>query len=521
VFVRAGEVIDRYRIVGRLGAGGMGEVYQAVDTRLERSVALKLLRPVEGGADVAAATPGRRVSGAELLLREARAAAALTHPNVVAIYDVGVVEHPPELRGTAFLAMELIEGRTLRAVLREGTASMQARLGWLADVARALDAAHARGLVHRDVKPENVMLGKDGVVKVLDFGIAKRAQPAVDPAQATAPASMPTPATGSSAIGTPYYMAPEQMRGEPLDGRADQFSWAVMAYELLAGRGPWRTDAGALALVSEVLSKPVESVRAVRPDVPEQAARVIARALGKNRDERYPSMGALLQELGANALPTPGGAAPQAAGSGPPHRTTAAPLSYSRTPPTTAPASAGSRRGVVAGVIVAVLVLGGFAAGAVVALRGNVAVVSAPTATATTTATTTATATATTTTTRPRPTPTPTPTPRPTPTPSPTPSPSGTCASNEIACGGKCLRAQDPDSCGHCGNVCKANEACTPSYQGMFCDDCGAAGKRLARRMAACDRKFCYDLDEDSRHCGACFHACAEGQSCWEGACRK
>ncbi len=159
----AGDQIDRYRILERLGAGGMGEVYRAHDPRLLREVALKILRPSEPGTQTQPSGPAS--DGAARILREARAAAALEHPNVVAVYDVGEIQEPVDLRGTPYIAMELIKGRSLRAFVGVPAVPMGERIRWLVDVASALGAAHKAGLVHRDVKPENVMIRDDGVVK--------------------------------------------------------------------------------------------------------------------------------------------------------------------------------------------------------------------------------------------------------------------------------------------------------------------------------------------------------------------
>ena len=300
--LKAGDEVDRYRIVAPLGAGGMGEVFHAFDTRLHRNVALKLLHaPKDGEPDGQSSGRSGPTSsrGSARMLREARAAAQLEHPNVVHVYDVGELLAPEELKGTAFLAMELIKGSSLRAFLKDASVPMAERIRWLADVARALSAAHAQGIVHRDIKPENVMLRHDGVIKVLDFGIAKRASYGeVDSSRSTEePQIVPTLTTKGVAIGTPYYMSPEQMRGDALDGRADQFSWGVMAYELLVGQGPWRTDTDALGLVSQVLSKPVEFPREQNPEIPMHVAYVLVRALAKVREDRFPSMEALLTAL--------------------------------------------------------------------------------------------------------------------------------------------------------------------------------------------------------------------------------
>ncbi len=298
-----GELIAlRYRVEGLLGSGGMGEVYRALDTRLHRDVALKVLR-AETPRDFIARGPGdatgrggegRATEGVERLMREARAVAMLDHPNVVAIYDVGQIDKPSELQGAAYLAMEFVAGETLRVACRDRSVPLDERLRWLVDVARGLAAAHAQGIVHRDVKPENVMIREDGAVKVLDFGIAKRTEGEIDPSTPTAEMVAATLTTVGIAVGTPYYMAPEQMRGEALDGRADEFAWGVMAYEVLTGHGPWRTDGDALSLVSEVLLKPAAPLRAASPEIPEHVERIVLRALSKAREDRFASMKELI-----------------------------------------------------------------------------------------------------------------------------------------------------------------------------------------------------------------------------------
>ncbi len=267
-----GDHVDRYEIVRLLGAGGMGEVYEAHDPRLQRRVALKVLRRT--GADGEPASPGAEADGdrGARLLREARLAAALEHPGVVAVYDVGEVAEPDSLKGTTYLAMELIAGHSLRAYVGDASVSVRQRVRWLAEVARALAAAHWRGLVHRDVKPENVMIREDGVVKVLDFGIAKRTHAIVE-VGSTGGLQLPTITGHGVAVGTPHYMAPEQMRGEPLDGRADQFAWGVTAYELLAGELPWAKAGDGLQLVAQVLSHDPPLLSAKNDEVPPPSPR--------------------------------------------------------------------------------------------------------------------------------------------------------------------------------------------------------------------------------------------------------
>jgi eukaryotic-like serine/threonine-protein kinase len=295
VVLGPGETIDRYKIVRLLGTGGMGHVYEARDPRLLRSVALKVLHLDKSQRDAV---------GRQRLLHEARLAASLEHPNVVAIYDVGEVQRPGDDETTMYLAMELIAGRSLRSHVGDPGVPVKERVRILRDVATALAAAHARGMIHRDVKPENVMVREDGVVKVLDFGIAKRdVRPDDPPASEPAPI-VPTTAEGI-AVGTPYYMAPEQMRGEPLDGRADQFAWGVVAYELFAGELPWTPGSDPLQIVAQVLSRDPPLLTTKSADVPVAVAGVVMRALAKSRDHRFASMTALLEAMASEgAAPT-------------------------------------------------------------------------------------------------------------------------------------------------------------------------------------------------------------------------
>ncbi|HEY4120600.1 MAG TPA: protein kinase [Byssovorax sp.] len=278
--------VGRYRVARLLGRGGMGAVYAAEDTLLARSVALKLLA-------LPADLTGSRAGDARLrLLREARAAAAIEHPNVVAIYDVG--EHD----GAPFLAMELVAGQTLRARL-DAASTPAEKARWMREIAAALTAAHARGLVHRDIKPENVMVRGDGSVKVLDFGIARRTGALVDPhAPTDAVGASPRHASGISTIteagavvGTPRYMAPEQLRGDDVDARADQFAWGVVAYEVFAGALPWDASSGA-ALIASVLERDPPPLTAAA-GAPAALVAVVERALAKDPGKRFPTMAAL------------------------------------------------------------------------------------------------------------------------------------------------------------------------------------------------------------------------------------
>lgn len=284
-----GQTIGRYIVEALLGEGGMGEVYRARDARLERSVALKVLR--NEGEDA-----GEEWNHAVLRMqREAKAVAALSHANIVAIYDVGDHE------GSPYIAMELVSGKPLRDLI--GTdLPISTRLRIMLDVARALEAAHEANIVHRDVKPDNILVRNDGTAKVLDFGIARRTSTSTEPitvdikpdADAAHPSQIMMTAEGAL-VGTPAYMAPEQLRGEPVDARADQFAWGVVAYELLAGRHPFRAEQGAVTLLSSILGDTPEPLMGV----PEGIAAVVMRTLEKQPEDRWPSMGDVVQQWSA------------------------------------------------------------------------------------------------------------------------------------------------------------------------------------------------------------------------------
>ncbi len=274
--LREGDIVGPYRVGELVGQGGLGLVYRALDPRLERMVALKVIALV-------ATPPQDKGDFGARLLREARASAALNHPNIVSVYDVG--EHT----GVLYLAMEFVEGRTLRAAVGDPGIPLGERLRWLVDVARGLSAAHRAGLVHRDVKPETVMVRGDGVVKVLDFGIARRTSSGREGNELV---------TGDEQVtGTPVYMAPEQLRGDPVDSRIDQFAWGVLAYELLSGERPWKTTAEGYALVAAILTDIPPPLHERVPGLPGPVAEVVHRALAKHRDERFPSMDDVAAEL--------------------------------------------------------------------------------------------------------------------------------------------------------------------------------------------------------------------------------
>ena len=289
--LQPGNRFGRYELVELLGKGGMGEVYRAQDTLLHRRVALKVLHPLPSGTGGGSS----QTDGAARILREARASAAIEHPNAIAIYDVGEVD------GVPFLAMEFVPGKTLRHFIADRTVTLARRIRWLVDIARAIGAAHALGLVHRDIKPENIMVRDDGVVKVLDFGIARRTAGNLDPNALTGALPVGTMTGEGVVVGTPFYMAPEQMRGEPLDGRADQFAWGVLAYELLTGVLPWDRDAEGLQLVAQILSGEPQAPRARNPEIPVPVDGAIRMALSKVAGNRFAQMEDIAETLEPHA----------------------------------------------------------------------------------------------------------------------------------------------------------------------------------------------------------------------------
>jgi serine/threonine protein kinase len=281
-----GERFGRYELLDLLGRGAMGQVFRAHDHVLHRQVALKLLGDETGDTTANASTPAT-----QSVLREARHAAALTHPNVVALYDVG--EH----EGRLFLVMELVSGRSLRSYVGTNV-SVASRLRWLRDVARALSAAHRIGLVHRDIKPENVLVSDEGVAKVLDFGIARRVEPSQPTSAGAAGVELRWPVAQARSLlaGTPGYMAPELLRGQPTDARVDQFAWGVMAYELLSGHSPWG-DAEPDAMMHALLHQEPPLLDSATLGIDADVARAVARALRKSPSARFPTMDDLLEAL--------------------------------------------------------------------------------------------------------------------------------------------------------------------------------------------------------------------------------
>jgi eukaryotic-like serine/threonine-protein kinase len=281
-----GSQISHYRILSKIGKGGMGEVYLAEDLQLDRKVALKFLPD----GQVPDETSRRR------LLREANAAARLDHPFITKVYEVGQGDAAP---GIPFIAMELIEGETLRERLARGPMSLPDALRIASEIADALEFARQRGIVHRDLKPANVMLTGDGHAKVMDFGIAKVVSiPSADGGRSDGPSMTST----GEITGTPAYMAPEQLKGLPLDSRADIFALGVCLYEMVTGTHPFMKDTG-FATADAILNQPAPPLDRYLKDPPEGLEHVFRRALAKEPDQRYQSFKDLRIDLGAVDLP--------------------------------------------------------------------------------------------------------------------------------------------------------------------------------------------------------------------------
>ena len=275
----AGARLGPYQILGPLGAGGMGEVYRAADTKLDREVAIKVL-PAGAVAD-----PDRR----SRFEQEARSASALNHPNIVTIHDIGAAD------ATVYIAMELVDGKTLRELLAAGPLALRKLLLIGSQVADGLAKAHAAGITHRDLKPENVMVNKDGFAKILDFGLAKLATSAGGAGEELATRTAHGTGVGV-VLGTVGYMAPEQASGQPVDFRADQFALGTILYEMATGQRAFQRKT-AVETLSAIIREEPPAIGGLNPTAPSPLRWIVERCLAKEPDDRYASTRDLARDL--------------------------------------------------------------------------------------------------------------------------------------------------------------------------------------------------------------------------------
>jgi eukaryotic-like serine/threonine-protein kinase len=275
------EIVSHYRVIEKLGGGGMGVVYRAEDLKLKREVALKFLPE-----DVS-----RDRSATERFEHEAEAAAAINHPNICTVHEIG------EFEGAPYIAMELMEGETLKHKITDKPLALNTLLDWAIQITDGLDAAHSRGIIHRDLKPANLFITKRGQAKILDFGLAKlrsdRKAAAAAVSQQTVTAVQTDP---GRTMGTPAYMSPEQALGEQLDPRTDLFSLGVVLYEMATGKLPFDGTSTAAVMASILRDVPEQPIR-VNPELPTELGRIIGKALEKDRDLRYQNTAELRGDL--------------------------------------------------------------------------------------------------------------------------------------------------------------------------------------------------------------------------------
>src|SRR5262249_36547802 len=267
----SGSRLGPYEILAPLGAGGMGEVYRARDWKLKRDVAVKVL-PQALSQDP---------DGLARFEREAKAVAALSHPNILSIFDYGTQE------GTAYAVMELLEGETLGVKLASGPIPQRQAVDYALQIAKGLSAAHEKGVVHRDLKPDNLFIGRDGHVKILDFGLAKKVE-AAKPEDETSPPTTSGHTEPGTVMGTAGYMSPEQVRGLPVDHRSDIFSFGAILYELLTGRRAFKRDPAGDTMAAILLQEPPDLAESGR-NVPLALDHVVRHCLEKDRENRFQS----------------------------------------------------------------------------------------------------------------------------------------------------------------------------------------------------------------------------------------
>src|SRR5271168_463286 len=326
-----GRTISHYQILKKLGAGGMGVVYEAEDTRLHRHVALKFLPD--------SMTQDRQAL--ERFQREAQAASTLNHPNICTIYDIG------EENAQAFIVMEFLEGQTVAQSIGGRPMEIEQVVELGIQIADALDAAHSRGILHRDIKPANIFITARGQAKILDFGLAKMTPAGAAEDPATRDASLRLTRAGS-VLGTPTYMSPEQARGRELDARTDVFSFGCVLYEMATGQMPFRGESVAEVHDAILNRAPVAPVR-LNPKIPPELEAIIAKALEKNRDLRYAHTSEMRTDLLRLKRESDPGRSPAASATDSP--AAAAP------PPAARPRWAASRKYLMGAAAVAVLVV--------------------------------------------------------------------------------------------------------------------------------------------------------------------
>ena len=269
-----GKTVQHYQFLERLGAGGMGEIYRAQDTRLNRFVAIKVLTG-SGSSD-----PDRR----RRFIQEAQSASALNHPNIITIHDI-LTEGDSQ-----FMVMEHVQGKTLADLIPKGGLRVPQVLKYAMQMTDALQTAHSAGIIHRDLKPGNVMVTEAGLVKVLDFGLAKLAEPdSISQDEATRTISNAPRTVEGTILGTVAYMSPEQAQGKKVDTRSDIFSLGVVLYEMITGSRAFQGES-TIATLSAILRDSARPIAETAPDTPPQLEEIVLKALQKNPDDRYQTM---------------------------------------------------------------------------------------------------------------------------------------------------------------------------------------------------------------------------------------